>query len=94
MYLALLPQFIQPHEGAVLVETLKLGFVQITVSLLTNAFFYFLSKFSYTISKSSRSLVKGTKMVYGNCIFWLSHTNHTELQKITQKNLIKIYNFQ
>ncbi|WP_170253027.1 LysE family translocator, partial [Vogesella mureinivorans] len=41
MYLALLPQFIQPHEGAVLVQTLKLGFVQITVSLLTNAFFIF-----------------------------------------------------
>jgi len=41
MYLALLPQFIKPHQGDVLVQTLSLGFVQIVISLLINMLFIF-----------------------------------------------------
>lgn len=39
MYLALLPQFIQPHSDHVLLQTLSLGMVQIIISLLVNAMF-------------------------------------------------------
>ena len=41
MYLALLPQFIQPHSDAVLLQTLSLGMVQIIISLIVNALFIF-----------------------------------------------------
>ncbi|MEG0482270.1 MAG: LysE family translocator [Acinetobacter sp.] len=41
MYLALLPQFIQPHSDAVLLQTLTLGIVQIIVSLIVNSLFIF-----------------------------------------------------
>ena len=41
MYLALLPQFIQPHADAVLLQTLSLGMVQIIISLIVNALFIF-----------------------------------------------------
>lgn len=41
MYLALLPQFIKPHQGDVLVQTLSLGFVQIVISLLINMLLIF-----------------------------------------------------
>ena len=41
MYLALLPQFIQPHSDAVLLQTLSLGMVQIIISLMVNALFIF-----------------------------------------------------
>lgn len=36
MYLALLPQFIKPHEGNVLIQTLSLGCIQIILSLIIN----------------------------------------------------------
>ncbi len=39
MYLALLPQFIQPHTDYVLLQTITLGFVQIIISLLVNTLF-------------------------------------------------------
>lgn len=38
MYLALLPQFIHPHEGNVLTQMLLLGSIQIIISLCVNAF--------------------------------------------------------
>lgn len=41
MYLALLPQFIQPHSDTVLLQTLTLGIVQIIVSLIVNSLFIF-----------------------------------------------------
>ncbi|MCU4536228.1 LysE family translocator [Acinetobacter bereziniae] len=72
MYLALLPQFIQPHEGAVLVQTLKLGFVQITVSLLTNAFFIF-SASSFTQFLNRHVLwLKAQKWFMGTVFFGLA----------------------
>lgn len=37
MYLSLLPQFITPGQGSVLVQSLALGSVQISVSLVVNA---------------------------------------------------------
>lgn len=37
MYLSLLPQFISPGHGSVLVQSLALGFVQIAVSVSVNA---------------------------------------------------------
>lgn len=37
LYLALLPQFIAPHAGSVLQQSLVLGFVQIGISLTVNA---------------------------------------------------------
>lgn len=37
MYLSLLPQFISPEHGSVLVQTLLLGFVQIIISISVNA---------------------------------------------------------
>ncbi len=36
MYLALLPQFVKPHEGNVLIQTLSLGCIQIILSLIIN----------------------------------------------------------
>jgi threonine/homoserine/homoserine lactone efflux protein len=37
MYLSLLPQFIQPGQGSVLMQSLELGSIQIVVSLIVNA---------------------------------------------------------
>jgi len=37
MYLSLLPQFITPDHGSVLVQSLALGSVQISISLAVNA---------------------------------------------------------
>lgn len=37
MYLSLLPQFIRPGHGSVLVQSLALGFTQITISVTVNA---------------------------------------------------------
>ena len=36
LYLSLLPQFIDPHHGAVLIQSLALGFTQILISLSVN----------------------------------------------------------
>ena len=38
MYLSLLPQFIVPARGSVLMQAVVLGFVQIAISLLVNSF--------------------------------------------------------
>ncbi|MCB5197516.1 LysE family translocator [Deefgea salmonis] len=37
MYLSLLPQFISPEHGSVLIQSLMLGSIQISVSLIVNA---------------------------------------------------------
>lgn len=37
MYLSLLPQFISPEHGSVLVQSLMLGFTQIVISVGVNA---------------------------------------------------------
>lgn len=37
LYLSLLPQFITPEHGSVLMQSLVLGFTQITVSVVVNA---------------------------------------------------------
>ena len=37
LYLSLLPQFISPARGSVLMQSLTLGFVQIGISVTTNA---------------------------------------------------------
>ena len=37
MYLSLLPQFISPDHGSVLIQSLALGFTQITISVTVNA---------------------------------------------------------
>ncbi len=37
LYVSLLPQFVDPERGAVLVQSLSLGLTQITVSLAVNA---------------------------------------------------------
>ena len=37
LYLSLLPQFIDPQAGNVLVQSLALGFTQITISVTVNA---------------------------------------------------------
>jgi threonine/homoserine/homoserine lactone efflux protein len=39
LYLSLLPQFIDPARGSVLVQGLVLGFTQIVISMVGNAFF-------------------------------------------------------
>lgn len=39
MYLSLLPQFIHPEQGSVLIQAVALGFTQITISLSVNAVF-------------------------------------------------------
>ena len=36
LYLSLLPQFIDPHHGAILTQSLALGFTQIVISLTVN----------------------------------------------------------
>lgn len=36
LYLTLLPQFIRPEQGHVLIQSLTLGFTQITISMLVN----------------------------------------------------------
>jgi threonine/homoserine/homoserine lactone efflux protein len=37
LYLSLLPQFIDPHAGHVLMQSLALGFIQIAISVTVNA---------------------------------------------------------
>ena len=37
LYVSLLPQFVDPERGSVLVQSLALGLTQITVSLAVNA---------------------------------------------------------
>jgi len=37
MYLSLLPQFIQPEHGSVLTQSLELGSIQISISMVVNA---------------------------------------------------------
>lgn len=41
MYLSLLPQFIQPHHGSVLAQSLQLGLIQIFISVLINGVIVF-----------------------------------------------------
>ena len=43
MYLSLLPQFIHPEHGSVLVQSLALGFIQIAISVSVNAVFIFVA---------------------------------------------------
>ena len=43
MYLSLLPQFIHPEDGSVLVQSVALGFTQIAISLSVNTIFIFVA---------------------------------------------------
>ncbi|MBJ9984236.1 LysE family translocator [Acinetobacter sp. S40] len=41
MYLSLLPQFIHPHQGSILFQSIQLGMIQIFVSVTVNALIVF-----------------------------------------------------
>lgn len=72
MYLALLPQFIKPHEGYVLVQTLTLGFIQIVISLLINMLFIFTAS-SFTQFLNRHALwLKVQKWFMGTVFFGLA----------------------
>ncbi|MFW1983532.1 LysE family translocator [Acinetobacter guillouiae] len=72
MYLALLPQFIKPHQGDVLVQTLSLGFVQIVISLLINMLLIFTaSSFSQFLNRHALWL-KVQKWFMGTVFFGLA----------------------
>ncbi|WP_335956220.1 LysE family translocator [Acinetobacter guillouiae] len=72
MYLALLPQFIKPHQGDVLVQTLSLGFVQIVISLLINMLFIFTAS-SFTQFLNRHVLwIKVQKWFMGTVFFGLA----------------------
>ena len=72
MYLALLPQFIKPHQGDVLVQTLSLGFVQIVISLFINMLFIF-SASSFTQLLNRHALwLKMQKWFMGTVFFGLA----------------------
>ena len=72
MYLALLPQFIQPHADAVLLQTLSLGMVQIIISLMVNALFIFTAS-SFTQFLSRHVLwLKLQKWFMGTIFFGLA----------------------
>lgn len=72
MYLALLPQFIKPHQGDVLVQTLSLGFVQIVISLFINMLFIF-SASSFTQLLNRHTLwLKMQKWFMGTVFFGLA----------------------
>ena len=72
MYLALLPQFIQPHADVVLLQTLSLGMVQIIISLMVNALFIFTaSSFTQLLSRHVLWL-KLQKWLMGTVFFGLA----------------------
>ena len=72
MYLALLPQFIKPHQGDVLVQTLSLGFVQIVISLLVNMLLIFTAS-SFTQFLNRHALwLKVQKWFMGTVFFGLA----------------------
>jgi len=72
MYLALLPQFIKPHQDDVLVQTLSLGFVQIVISLLINMLFIFTAS-SFTQFLNRHALwLKVQKWFMGTVFFGLA----------------------
>lgn len=72
MYLALLPQFIRPHEGYVLLQTLSLGVVQIIISLIINTVFI-LTASSFTQFLNRHALwLKIQKWFMGTVFFGLA----------------------
>ena len=72
MYLALLPQFIQPHADHVLLQTITLGLVQIFISLVVNATFIFTAS-SFTEFLNRHTLwLKIQKWFMGTVFFALA----------------------
>lgn len=72
MYLALLPQFIQPHENYVLLQTISLGLVQIIISLIVNSIFI-LTASSFTQFLNRHTLwLKLQKWFMGTVFFGLA----------------------
>lgn len=66
LYLALLPQFIAPDRGSVLVQSVVLGFTQITISLAVNAVI--------AVAAGSIALFLGTRPTWLKMQRWLMGT--------------------
>lgn len=72
MYLALLPQFIRPHEGYVLLQTLSLGVIQIVISLIINAVFILTASSFTQFLNRHRLWLKIQKWFMGTVFFGLA----------------------
>lgn len=72
MYLALLPQFIRPHEGYVLLQTLSLGVIQIIISLIINAVFILTASSFTQFLNRHRLWLKIQKWFMGTVFFGLA----------------------
>ncbi len=66
LYLALLPQFIDPAGGSVLIQSLALGFIQIIISVSVNAVI--------ALAASSIALFLGTRPIWLLIQRWLMGT--------------------
>ncbi len=79
MYLSLLPQFVDPKRGALLLQVLALGSTQIGISVTVNALIALMagSASTYLLSKptwmrTQRMFTGGALMLLGLHLFWMS----------------------
>ncbi len=72
LYLALLPQFIDPKGGSVLVQSFSLGLIQICVSLSVNALIVFIAGLVATFLASRPTWIAIQKWIMGTVLVGLS----------------------
>nr|WP_024967152.1 LysE family translocator [Pantoea sp. IMH] len=72
LYLTLLPQFIRPEQGQVLIQSLTLGFTQITISMLVNGTIIFAAGAIATFLAQRPSWQKLQRWVMGTVLAGLA----------------------
>ncbi|HAT1642265.1 TPA: LysE family translocator [Raoultella ornithinolytica] len=72
MYLSLLPQFIQPGHGSVLSQSLALGCVQISISLMVNAVIVIVAGSIAGFLSSRPSWIKAQRWLMGTVLAGLA----------------------
>lgn len=66
LYLALLPQFIDPVQGTVLTQSLALGFIQIAISVGVNALIALHRRIDRVVSRYTAGMVAGAALADGH----------------------------
>lgn len=72
LYLTLLPQFIRPEQGQVLIQSLTLGFTQITISMLVNGTIIFAAGAIATFLAQRPSWQKVQRWIMGTVLAGLA----------------------
>lgn len=72
LYLTLLPQFIRPEQGQVLIQSLTLGFTQITISMLVNGAIIFAAGAIATFLAQRPTWQKAQRWIMGTVLAGLA----------------------